>query len=80
MSNTVSRIAQNTAETILAAFAGQTVHEDEVYNQIEMQYALSNKRTTMGSYAQVLGWINDKGAKSHYTGPNCTGDHLYVFP
>lgn len=77
---TISRIAQGTADTICALFAGQTVTADDVYAQIEQQYAMARKQTTMGSYAQILGRLSGLGVTSRYDHADCTGQHRYTFP
>lgn len=79
--NGMSKITAETTAALLAVFAGQTVTDDEVYGQIEQEYALARKRTSMGSFATILGALYHRhGVETTYTGPNCTGQCLYTFP
>ena len=75
-----SRIATETATTILAVFAGQTVTLDQISEQIELEYTMARKRSAFGSYVQVINAIERAGVTSRYTGPDYTGTCLYTFP
>jgi len=79
MRNT-SQIADDTATAVLAIFAGQTVHRDEIGAQIELQYAAARKRTAVGSFFQVFDAIERAGVTCRYTGPDFTGEAFYTFP
>lgn len=76
----MSKIATETAATILAVFAGQTVHHDEIGAQIELEYATARKRTAVGSFFQVFDAIERAGVTCRYTGPDFTGEAFYTFP
>lgn len=80
MSKAASNITATTAATILEMFAGQTINHDEVCNQIEMAYAGSRKRATYGSYVAIETALRIAGVGSKWTGPDYSGNHLYVFP
>lgn len=76
----MSKIATDTAQIIMAVFAGQTVTQDAVLAEITAQYAYARKRTGFASYMQVTDAIQRAGAVHRYTGPNYTGECLYTFP
>ncbi|QFG09477.1 hypothetical protein I5H08_gp010 [Mycobacterium phage Yuna] len=80
MQKPASRIATDTADVLLAVFAGATVTHDQIGEVLEQQYALARKRVAYGSYVQVFGLIERQGVTSRYTGPNYTGVCLYTFP
>lgn len=76
----MSKVATETANTILAIFAGQTVTHDEVLAEITAQYAYANKKTGVTSYFKVTDICERMGATYRYTGPDYTGTCLYTFP
>ncbi|AEK09904.1 hypothetical protein PBI_KESHU_96 [Mycobacterium phage Keshu] len=80
MQKPASKIAETTAEALLAVFAGETVTMDQIAEVLQQQYALARKRVAFGSYVQVYRLIEAAGATSRYTGPNYTGVCLYTFP
>lgn len=73
----MSKIATDTAATLLAVFAGQTVADDEVYAAIEQQYTQARKQTGIGSYAQVLGSIQRAGVTTEF---DLDQNLIYTFP
>lgn len=76
----MSKIVNTAAANIIAIFDGQTVSHSDVCAQIETEYAAARKRTAYGSYVQVFNNLLAAGVTCKWTGPNYTGDHLYIFP
>lgn len=77
---TISKIAANTADVLMAIFAGQTVAADVVLAEITAQYAFAKKRPGFTSYFTVTDAIERAGATSYYTGFNYTGEKFFTFP
>lgn len=75
-----SKIATDTAASLMAIFAGQTVTADAVNAQITLEYTMAKKRPGLTSYFKVCDLIEAAGATSRYTGPNFTGEQFYTFP
>lgn len=76
----MSKIATETANTLLAVFAGQTVDQDTVLAEITAQYAYAQKRTGVSSYFQVTDALERAGVATLYTGPDYTGQKYFTFP
>lgn len=73
----MSKIAETTTAVILTVFAGQTATHNEISEQIEMQYAMANKKTAFGSYVQILNALDANGVTVKHT---ADFNHLYTFP
>jgi len=81
MAKTISKIAAETVDNLLAVFAGQTVVDDAVYAQIETSYAAARKRCSFGGMQDVLIVLSvHHGVTSQYAGANYTGTCSYTFP
>jgi hypothetical protein len=76
----MSRIVTETAASILAIFAGQTVTHETIGAQIELEYAMARKRCTFGSHVDITKGIERAGVVTRWTGFNYSGELLYAFP
>lgn len=76
----MSKIAETTAANLLAVFAGQTVTMDALIAQMEMVYAMNNKRMAVGSFFKVDDILEANGVVSQYSGFNYTGTRYSTFP
>lgn len=78
--NSTSKIAAQVTENLMAVFAGQTVSMEAVLAQMDMVYAMANKRPGMRSYFIIEDMIEKLGVTSNYSGPNYTGTKFHTFP
>lgn len=76
----MSKIANEASANLLAVFAGQTVTMDALIAQMEMVYAMNNKRMAVGSFFKVDDILDANGVVSRYSGFNYTGTRYSTFP